>query len=51
MSEAQLVVQNGVGYDTFMDTIENAAPNSARKVIVVQNLLGLPTGTPNPHLW
>ena len=48
---AQLVVQNGVGYDTFMNTIEDAAPNSARKVIVVQNLLGLPTGTPNPHLW
>jgi zinc/manganese transport system substrate-binding protein len=34
-----------------MDTIENAAPNSARKVIVVQDLLGLPTDTPNPHLW
>jgi zinc/manganese transport system substrate-binding protein len=51
VSKAQLVVQNGVGYDTFMNTIENAAPNSARKVIVVQNLLGLPAGTPNPHLW
>ena len=51
VSAAQLVVQNGVGYDTFMTTIENAAPNSARKVIVVQNLLGLPDSTPNPHLW
>ena len=51
VSAAQLVVQNGVGYDTFMNTIENAAPNSARKVIVVQNLLGLPADTPNPHLW
>ena len=51
VSAAQLVVQNGVGYDTFMNTIEKAAPNSARKVIVVQNLLGLPAGTPNPHLW
>ncbi len=51
VSEAQLVVQNGVGYDTFMNTIENAAPNSARKVIVVQNLLGLPDSTSNPHLW
>ena len=51
VSEAQLVVQNGVGYDTFMNTIENAAPNSARKVIVVQDLLGLPDNTPNPHLW
>jgi zinc/manganese transport system substrate-binding protein len=51
VSGAQLVVQNGVGYDTFMNTLENAAPNSSRKVIVVQNLLGLPMATPNPHLW
>ena len=51
VSAAQLVVQNGVGYDTFMNTIENAAPSSSRKVIVVQNLLGLPDSTPNPHLW
>jgi zinc/manganese transport system substrate-binding protein len=45
------VVQNGVGYDRFMNTIENAAPSSSRKVIVVQNVLGLPDSTPNPHLW
>jgi zinc/manganese transport system substrate-binding protein len=51
VSAAQLVVQNGVGYDTFMNTIENAAPDNARKVIVVQDLLGLPVTTPNPHLW
>jgi zinc/manganese transport system substrate-binding protein len=51
VSAAQLVVQNGVGYDGFMNTIENAAPSSSRKVITVQNLLGLPTDTPNPHLW
>src|ERR1700678_3266168 len=51
VSAAQLIVQNGVGYDTFMNTIEAASPNSARKVIVVQNLLGLPDSTPNPHLW
>jgi zinc/manganese transport system substrate-binding protein len=51
VSEAQLVVQNGVGYDRWANTIENAAPNAARKVIVVQDLLGLPDSTPNPHLW
>jgi zinc/manganese transport system substrate-binding protein len=51
VSGAQLVVQNGVGYDTFMNTLENAVPSSSRKVVVVQNLLGLPTATPNPHLW
>jgi len=51
VSVAQLIVQNGIGYDTYMNKIESASPNSARKVIVVQNLLGLPDSTPNPHLW
>ena len=51
VSAAQLIVQNGVSYDTFMSTIESAAPNSGRKVIDVQQLLGLPDSTPNPHLW
>ena len=51
VGNAQLVVQNGVGYDNFMSTIENASPNSGRKVIDVQQLLGLPDSTPNPHLW
>jgi zinc/manganese transport system substrate-binding protein len=51
IGSAQLIVQNGVGYDAFMNKIEDAAPNPARKVITVQNLLGLPDSTPNPHLW
>jgi zinc/manganese transport system substrate-binding protein len=51
VSAATLIVQNGVGYDTFMNKIEAASPNPNRKVIVVQNLLGLPDDTPNPHLW
>ncbi|MGO9751561.1 MAG: metal ABC transporter solute-binding protein, Zn/Mn family [Solirubrobacteraceae bacterium] len=51
VSSAQLIVQNGVGYDTFMNKIESASPNSKRKVIVVQNVVGLPADTPNPHLW
>ena len=51
VSAARLVVQNGVGYDTFMNKIESASPSSSRKVIDVQTLLGLPDSTPNPHLW
>src|SRR5271163_2770876 len=51
VSDAQLVVQNGVGYDDFMTKIESASPDPDRKVIVVQHLLGLPDNTPNPHLW
>ena len=51
VSAAELIVQNGVGYDTFMNKIEAASPDPGRKVIVVQHLLGLPDATPNPHLW
>jgi zinc/manganese transport system substrate-binding protein len=51
VSGAKLVVQNGLGYDSFMNKIEAAAPSAARKVIDVQSLLGLPDSTPNPHLW
>jgi zinc/manganese transport system substrate-binding protein len=51
VSAASLLVENGVGYDTYMEKIESASPSSARKVINVQKLLGLPESTPNPHLW
>lgn len=48
---AKLVVQNGLGYDSFMNKIEAASPDAARRVIDVQELLHLPDSTPNPHLW
>jgi zinc/manganese transport system substrate-binding protein len=48
---AQLVVQNGLGYDSFMDSIESATPSGDRTVINVQRLLHRPDSTPNPHLW
>ena len=51
VSAAQLIVQNGVGYDDFMGKIESASPNPGRRVVVVQRLLGLADGTPDPHLW
>jgi zinc/manganese transport system substrate-binding protein len=51
MSSAKLIVQNGIGYDDWATTIENAAPDSSRKVVNVQQLLGLPDSTANPHLW
>ncbi len=51
ISAATLIVQNGVGYDSWINRMESASPNSNRKVIIVQDLLGLPNDTPNPHLW
>jgi zinc/manganese transport system substrate-binding protein len=51
IATAGLVVENGVGYDSWVDKIVAAAPAGGRKVIDVQHLLGLPDSTSNPHLW
>src|SRR5262245_11536702 len=51
VSSAQLIVQNGAGYDGWMSKMESASPNPNRKVITAQRVLGLPDSTPNPHLW
>jgi zinc/manganese transport system substrate-binding protein len=51
VGSARLVVQNGLGYDSFMNSVESATRGSGRTVINVQRLLSLPDSTPNPHLW
>jgi len=51
VSNAQLIVQNGVGYDTFMNKIESATNRLDRQVIVAQELLGVASDAFNPHLW
>jgi zinc/manganese transport system substrate-binding protein len=51
IAKANLLIENGVGYDDFMTKLASASVNSGRKVINVQQLRGLPDSTPNPHLW
>lgn len=51
IAKAELVVENGLGYDDWADKMLKAAPNKTRIVINVQKLRGLPESTPNPHLW
>jgi zinc/manganese transport system substrate-binding protein len=48
---ADLIVENGLGYDDWADKMIGATRRPARIVINVQHLLGLPDDTPNPHLW
>lgn len=48
---ADVVVQNGLGYDSYMEKIESASASDSRDVIDVAELLGLPDSTANPHLW
>ena len=50
VADATLVVENGLGYDAFLDKLVGASPRSDRKVIDVQALLGLADGA-NPHIW
>jgi zinc/manganese transport system substrate-binding protein len=50
VAAADLVVQNGVGYDDFMQKLEAASPSDKRKVIDVGLLAGRKKGD-NPHLW
>jgi zinc/manganese transport system substrate-binding protein len=50
VADATLVVENGLGYDAFIDHLLGASPRSDRKVVNVQQLLGLPDGS-NTHVW
>jgi zinc/manganese transport system substrate-binding protein len=50
VARATLVVQNGIGYDAFMNKLEVASPNARRVVIDVGQSLGYKNGD-NPHLW
>ena len=51
VATARLVIQNGAGYDAFMQRLENAAPNSKRLVVTVADVLGVHGRDANPHLW
>ncbi len=51
IAAADLIVENGLGYDDWADRMIAAEPRPGRQVIDVQHLRGLPDDTPNPHLW
>lgn len=51
IATADLIVENGLGYDSWAGKIIAASANSRRKVIDVRRVLDLPRSTFNPHLW
>jgi len=51
VAHAAVVVQNGLGYDSFMERLERAAPSENRRVVTVADLIGIRGGDANPHLW
>ncbi|HEY7432575.1 MAG TPA: zinc ABC transporter substrate-binding protein [Streptosporangiaceae bacterium] len=50
VAAAELVVQNGVGYDDWMSKLLGASPATGRRVLNIGAALGKHPGY-NPHLW
>ncbi|MGD0751366.1 MAG: zinc ABC transporter substrate-binding protein [Anaerolineales bacterium] len=50
VSKAQLVIQNGDDYDTWMDKLLSASPNPKRIVLVGADIANHKL-TDNPHVW
>jgi zinc/manganese transport system substrate-binding protein len=50
IAEAQIVIVNGAGYDTWADKLLEVSPRPARTTIDVARLTGWKPGG-NPHLW
>ncbi|NNN08089.1 MAG: zinc ABC transporter solute-binding protein [Acidimicrobiaceae bacterium] len=50
IASAQLIVQNGAGYDSFMNQLEAASSSSSRVVVTMAQLLHQTT-VANPHFW
>ena len=51
IAEAQFVLENGLGYDDFMDKLLSASPSSSRDVLSVEKILSVRGADPNPHIW
>lgn len=51
VSKAQFVIDNGLGYDDFMDKLFSASPNPNRKVLTAADVMGISGQDANPHIW
>jgi zinc/manganese transport system substrate-binding protein len=51
IGRAQLVIENGFGYDDFIGKVLASGGSSSRRIVDVQRVLGITGGNPNPHVW
>ena len=51
IANAQLVIENGLGYDGFIDKALGAVGGSGRHVLSVADVLHVAGSEANPHLW
>lgn len=50
MSQADLIIMNGLGYDDWINRLTTHSEVMSGKIVSIQNLLNLTNGS-NPHLW
>ena len=51
VGNAQLVIENGLGYDDFIDKLLNAHSAKGRATLSAEKILKVTGPDPNPHLW
>lgn len=51
INDAALIIENGAGYDDFVDKLLSTNPNTGRDVFSIAQTVGAGGGNPNPHLW
>ena len=51
VARAQLVIQNGLGYDDFLTKLLSVSSSNSAKVLHVDRVMAVSGGNPNPHLW
>jgi zinc/manganese transport system substrate-binding protein len=51
LSKSQFVVENGLGYDDFMDKLLAASPNPSRVVLNAADAMKISGQDANPHIW
>jgi zinc/manganese transport system substrate-binding protein len=51
VAKAKLVIQDGLGYDAFMNRIEDATPDNGGMDLIIADALGIHGKDANPHLW
>ena len=51
VSGATFVIENGAGYDDFIDRLLSTNPDPSRDVLNIAGAVGVAGSNPNPHLW
>lgn len=51
VATASVVIENGLGYDRFLERMLAQGSTGPRRVVVAAEVLGVDEPTANPHLW